>query len=237
MSERIHPVFLATAVVVMLTCAAVIAHQFGWIGPQPVAATATAPLSASAPALVAQASTPAPQPAATPLLATPAPSTEPVASPTSKPTARPTPRPTRKPTPRPQITPYPDQEVVIAPTPRITPRPLCMTCGHVVAIQPRTIPGEASPLGAVIGGGVGYAIGNQIGKGKGKNVARAVGTIGGLLLGREIEKQARSTTVYDVSVEFEDGHSEVINYLQPPQFSVGSKVRRESDGSLSPRYD
>ena len=85
--------------------------------------------------------------------------------------------------------------------------------------------GEGSGLGAVAGGVVGGLLGNQVGGGTGKKIATVAGVAGGAYAGHQIEKNAKSTTRYDVIVKMEDGSTRTFSYESQPAFQTGSKVK------------
>ena len=72
-------------------------------------------------------------------------------------------------------------------------------------------------------------LGNQVGQGSGKTVATVLGGVGGVLAGREIEKNVKKTTVYSVQVRMEDGS--LRSFEQASVIAVGAKVTVEA-GSL-----
>lgn len=150
-------------------------------------------------------------PAAEPVV--PAPAPEPI----------PEPAPAPKPKPRPQPAPAP------APAPQA-----CYDCGTVAAITPVQTKGEAGAMGTLAGAVIGGVIGHQFGGGRGKDVATVAGAAGGAMAGREVEKRARATTSYDITVSMETGGTRVVSVVDPAGLSVGSRVR--VDGSnLIPR--
>ena len=63
---------------------------------------------------------------------------------------------------------------------------------------------------------------NQIGKGDGRKAMTVVGAVGGGLAGHEIEKRARSETVYSVKVRMDDGSLRTTTQRQAP--AVGQRV-------------
>jgi outer membrane lipoprotein SlyB len=101
--------------------------------------------------------------------------------------------------------------------------PVCHDCGTIESVQTVTHKGEASGLGAVAGGVVGGALGHQVGKGQGNTAMTVLGAIGGGLAGNEVEKRAKSTTSYRVTVKMEDGSVQVIEQAQAA--TVGQRVR------------
>ena len=103
--------------------------------------------------------------------------------------------------------------------------PVCTTCGVVSSVNAIAQQGEGSGLGAVAGGVVGGLLGNQVGGGTGKKIATVAGVAGGAYAGHQIEKNAKSTTRYDVTVNMEDGSTRTFSYESQPAFQAGSKVR------------
>ncbi|MGH6959580.1 MAG: glycine zipper 2TM domain-containing protein, partial [Dongiaceae bacterium] len=133
-----------------------------------------------------------------------------------------------KPKPRPKPTPTPEE-------PRPIPPPqVCYDCGTVASITPVTQKGEAGAIGTIGGAAAGGVIGHQFGKGRGKDAATVGGAILGAMAGREIEKRARSNTVYEIGVRMEDGSQRTVTVNDPANLTVGSKVRVEGN-NLIPR--
>jgi outer membrane lipoprotein SlyB len=120
-----------------------------------------------------------------------------------------------------------------APSPQPSARPaaartatktasVCTTCGVVQSVTPVQQKGDGTGIGAVGGAVVGGVIGNQMGGGNGKKAMTVIGAVGGGMAGHEIEKRARGTTVYRVSVRMNDGSTRTVTQNTPP--SVGQKV-------------
>lgn len=153
---------------------------------------------------------------------------------------------------RPDASPVPAVPVPAAPAPKATNAPareparkvasngrvgssgtgaaaVCKTCGVVESVRQVTVKGQGTGLGAIAGGVVGGAVGNQMGKGNGRKAMTVLGAIGGGLAGNEIEKHARRTTHYDVTVRMDDGSTRTIRQQSAP--AAGSRVRVEG-GSL-----
>jgi outer membrane lipoprotein SlyB len=103
--------------------------------------------------------------------------------------------------------------------------PSCSTCGVIEAVQAVKRKGEATGLGAVVGGVAGAALGNQVGGGNGRKAMTVIGAVGGGVAGHEIEKQARATTVYEVRVRMDDGTVRTLERTSAPP--VGRRVRME----------
>jgi outer membrane lipoprotein SlyB len=101
--------------------------------------------------------------------------------------------------------------------------PACADCGVVESVQAVTRKGEGSGVGAVAGGVVGGLIGNQMGAGQGKTAMTVLGAVGGGFAGHEVEKRARSTTVYKVRVRTDEGQLRTFEQAQAP--AVGQRVR------------
>ena len=99
---------------------------------------------------------------------------------------------------------------------------LCASCGIVESVTAVKQKGEGTGLGAVAGGVLGGVVGHQVGGGKGKTAMTVLGAIGGGLAGNEVEKRARSETLYDVQVRMEDGS--VRTFQRPQSMVVGTHV-------------
>jgi outer membrane lipoprotein SlyB len=105
----------------------------------------------------------------------------------------------------------------------------------VESVRQVELEGQGTGLGAVAGGVAGGLLGNQFGSGKGKTAMTVLGAVGGGLAGNQVEKKARSETVYRVSIRMQDGS--VGTFQQSQSFAVGTKVvvdgqtlRMASDG-------
>ena len=105
------------------------------------------------------------------------------------------------------------------------PAPVCTTCGVVTSINAIKQQGEGTGLGAVAGGVVGGLLGNQIGGGSGKKIATVAGAAGGAFAGHQVEKNMKSSTLYEVTVKMEDGSVRTFPYEAQSSFQTGSKVR------------
>lgn len=107
----------------------------------------------------------------------------------------------------------------------------CTDCGVIESTKAVVTKGQGSGLGAVGGAVVGGLLGNQIGDGRGQQIATVAGAIGGVVAGNEIEKRAKSSTSYDVTVRLNDGSNRVIRQASEPTWRAGDKVRIV-DGSI-----
>jgi len=104
-------------------------------------------------------------------------------------------------------------------------RARCLECGVIESTREIDVRGDGTGLGAVGGAVVGGVLGHQVGSGRGNDVATVLGAVGGAVAGNQIEKQARSTKTYEITVRFEDGSSRVINEANPPTWRTGDKVK------------
>ncbi|MEY8879129.1 MAG: glycine zipper 2TM domain-containing protein, partial [Leptothrix sp. (in: b-proteobacteria)] len=99
----------------------------------------------------------------------------------------------------------------------------CANCGVVEAVTAVQHKGEGSGVGAVAGGVAGGVLGNQFGSGNGRTALRVLGAIGGAVAGNEVEKRARSVTVYRVKVRTDNGEIRTVEQSTAP--AVGQRVR------------
>ena len=102
---------------------------------------------------------------------------------------------------------------------------MCLTCGTIDAIKIVEKPGEGSPVGLIAGGVLGGLLGHQVGQGRGNTVATIVGAAGGAYAGQQVEKNARKSQRYDVSVRMDDGTLRSVSYDFEPGFRISDKVR------------
>jgi len=113
---------------------------------------------------------------------------------------------------------------------------VCASCGVVESVSTVQQKGRGTGLGAVAGGVLGGVVGHQVGGGKGKTAMTVLGAIGGGLAGNEVEKRARSETLYSVKVRMEDGSTRVFQRAQPLAVGAhvvaeGSELRISRDGT------
>jgi outer membrane lipoprotein SlyB len=102
------------------------------------------------------------------------------------------------------------------------PVALCSSCGTVESVTAVQEKGQGTGLGAVAGGVLGGVVGHQVGGGNGKTAMTVLGAIGGGLAGNEVEKRARSETLYDVRVRMEDGSTR--SFQRAQSLAVGTRV-------------
>ena len=161
--------------------------------------------------------------------------THPVAQPAPK-VVKAKPKPVARP-----VSPVPVTYNDYAPEPRLAqveaPKPIAQP-GYLATVQAvREVkePGQHTALGPIAGGIAGAVIGDQIGKGKGttRKVLTVLGAAGGAFAGREIEKQARATSHWEVDVRRDDGAYETVRSEVAPAWQPGERVRL-LDGRLQP---
>ena len=236
--NRIHPLVATAAVAVTLASAVGVAAMTGML-PSGTARQ-------GAPALVSQIPAPPPQPivvAAPEPVPAPAPVVQPAPKPVVKaaPVAKPKPvrheqvhvaqapqqeAPRYEPQPLPQVAP---QEPAVPhdyrPARVAAARSVCQDCGVVESMREIAQKGEGTGLGAVAGGVLGAVLGHQVGGGKGRQVATVVGAAGGAYGGHQVEKNARGTKTYEVSVRMEDGGYRTVAFDSAPTWRAGDRVR------------
>ena len=86
-------------------------------------------------------------------------------------------------------------------------------------------------MGAVGGGLAGAVLGHNIGDHN--KLVTVLGAAGGALLGNQIEKQARATKHWEMSVRFDDGTMQTMSSETQPFWHQGDRVRL-LDGKLQP---
>lgn len=105
----------------------------------------------------------------------------------------------------------------------------CDSCGVVVSVKAIEEEGKGSGLGVIAGGLTGGVLGNQVGNGSGRDLATIAGAIGGAFAGNAVEKKIKKTTVYDVTVEMDNGEKRVLRYKTTPGVMAGDKIRVEGE--------
>jgi len=110
--------------------------------------------------------------------------------------------------------------------------PACANCGTISSIREVEKKGEGTGLGAIGGAVVGGVIGNQFGGGSGKKILTVAGAAGGAYAGQQVEKSARSTKVWNVTVRMDDGADLTISLDSAPALAVGDRVRVEGQNII-----
>lgn len=216
-TKRLHPLLTIAAISVTLFSAVGVAaitglipHSKGSDEPTPVAA---APVTEPAPA--------------------PAPEAAPAPEPVKKHVAK-------KHTPHkiaaaetPAMTPPPPPPVAQAPQPFEAPKPVAKPglVGTVTAVREVEVKGDANGVGAVGGGVAGAVLGHNIGDHN--KLVTILGAAGGALLGNQIEKQAKATKHWELTVNFDDGTSQTMKSDAQPFWHQGDRVRLYQ-GKLQP---
>src|SRR4051812_45724524 len=115
----------------------------------------------------------------------------------------------------------------VAAAPSSSQRAVCADCGVVESVRAVEKQGDVGTVGVGSVGGavVGGVVGHQIGAGRGNDIATVVGAVGGAIAGHQIEKNMKKTTVYQVTVRFDDGGSRVISHSTAPSWRAGDRVK------------
>ena len=101
----------------------------------------------------------------------------------------------------------------------------CKTCGVVTSVKYVEEKGKGSGVGLVAGGVVGGVLGHQIGSGRGNTAATIIGAGAGAYAGNQVEKNAKKTSYWAVSVKLDDGSKRTINQDAQPAFREGDRVK------------
>jgi len=212
-TQRTHPLIIAAAVSVILASGVGVASMTGLLGeskatnaPEALTQAADSTATPNTPALTAQ----APAAAQAPVAQQQAPA-QPAAP--------------RHTAPKAAVNNSPKPAQVAAAAPVVERAPVCNSCGEVVAVREQKVKGEGSGAGAVAGGIAGAVAGKQIGNGNGSKAMAVLGAVGGAYLGNKIEKEVRSSTVFEVVVELENGGTRTFTFQERPTWQRGDKVR------------
>lgn len=222
MSTSTHPMYLAAAGAVVITCGVAVASMTGLLPDskaevnQHVAGSEASTTTLASPAADANINGVSAQPQlATNAVDQPVTAPKKVAAPAPKPAA-----------PKPDYTAYtPVSTNSGYRTARSQPAAICYECGTVSAVNVVQTPGQGSGMGAVAGGVVGGAIGNQMGGGNGKKAMTVLGVIGGAFLGNQIEKNYKTAAEYEVVVAYDQGGTNSFRYQQAPTWQPGDRVK------------
>jgi len=173
-----------------------------------------------------------------------APAPEVAPAPTPIPEAAPAPQPEKKHVAKkpvhkiaaaetPAMTPPPPPPVAQAPQPVEIQKPAVKPgrFGTVAAVREVEVKGDANGVGAVGGGVAGAVLGHNIGDHN--KIVTVLGAAGGALLGNQIEKTARATKQWELTVNFDDGSSQVVKSATQPVWHQGDRVRLY-EGQLQP---
>jgi outer membrane lipoprotein SlyB len=103
--------------------------------------------------------------------------------------------------------------------------------GVVESVREVEDKGDAKGIGAVGGGVAGAVLGHNIGDHN--KLVTVLGAAGGALLGNQIEKQARATKHWELTVRYENGGTQTFNSDTQPFWHQGDRVRYY-EGKLQP---
>ncbi|MES2106872.1 MAG: glycine zipper 2TM domain-containing protein [Pseudomonadota bacterium] len=106
---------------------------------------------------------------------------------------------------------------------------ICQDCGRVVAVDTSEKAGEGSALGLIAGGVAGAVLGHQVGGGTGRSLATIAGAAGGAYAGRKVEQRVKSTKVWTVTVQYDDGNKNSFNFDHDPGMHAGDVVKNSGD--------
>jgi len=101
----------------------------------------------------------------------------------------------------------------------------CSDCGVIESVREVEKAGQASGAGAIGGAVAGGVVGHQVGSGRGRDLATVLGAVGGALAGNQIEKKAKATKSWEITIRFEDGTTQVLSQPTQPSWRVGDKVK------------
>ena len=101
----------------------------------------------------------------------------------------------------------------------------CDNCATVTALKTTKHEGQGSGVGAVAGGVIGGVLGHQVGSGRGNTAATIVGAGAGAYAGNEVEKNKKSYTTWDVTVQFENGTTHTFPHNSATSYKIGDKVK------------
>jgi outer membrane lipoprotein SlyB len=214
-TRRLHPLVAAAAVSVMALSAVGVAAITGLI-PHSKGTEQAAVATADAPP----------------------PSTESMPAPE----AAPAPQPVKKHVAKAHKAPTPPAQVAYAPPPPPVaqapqtyeaPKPAVKPGAYGVVESVREVEqkGDAKGVGAVGGGVAGAVLGHNIGDHN--KLVTVLGAAGGALLGNQIEKTARATKHFELTVRYDDGTTQVFNSDTAPFWHQGDRVRYY-EGKLQP---
>lgn len=235
---RLHPLIAAAAISVITVSAAGVGALTGWLprtsassavgagatAPAPTAPAAVAPNATAAEAVQSNVtppqSTPAAAPATTPASAAPAPKRR-------KPAAVRTRAPIEeRRAEEPVVVRGDGRSPNAAPLPPVA---AAASLGTIESVQDIAQPGEGTGLGAIAGGVLGGVLGSQFGHGNGRKVLTVAGAAGGAYAGHQVEKQARATKRWEITVRMDNGALRTLSTDSAPAWRSGDRVRVVND--------
>ena len=106
----------------------------------------------------------------------------------------------------------------------------CNDCGVVQSMRHVEQKGQGSGLGMVAGGVLGGVLGHQIGSGRGNTVATIAGAGVGAYAGNEVEKNAKKTSYWAVTLRMDNGTTRNFTYSSKPAVHEGERVKLVDGG-------
>ena len=137
--------------------------------------------------------------------------------------------------PAPMVASVPATGAAIPPPPPLAqapvpaPRAICANCGVIEAVTENRKQGEGSGLGMAGGALGGAVVGKQFGKGRGQDFLTILGAVGGAYAGHQVEKNVRSTSVWEIRVRMEDGSIRTLTQTSAPSWRHGDRVRVDGE--------
>jgi outer membrane lipoprotein SlyB len=158
---------------------------------------------------------------------------------TPAPEAMPAPQPVKKPV---AAKPKPVQHVAAAEVPAYAPPPPPVAQAPQPIVKPGLLgivqsvleveqKGDAKGVGAVGGGLAGAVLGHNIGDHN--KLVTILGAAGGAFVGNQVEKQARATKHWELTVRYDDGTTQTFASEAQPFWHQGDRVRLY-EGKLQP---
>jgi outer membrane lipoprotein SlyB len=98
---------------------------------------------------------------------------------------------------------------------------------NIEVIQSQSAGAPPSGGGAILGGLIGSVLGSQFGGGGGRMAAQVLGTVGGSMIGNNIEANNNAPRVYQsyrVAVQTDNGGYRVFDVPSPGELRVGDRV-------------
>ena len=92
---------------------------------------------------------------------------------------------------------------------------------------------KSNGVGPIAGGIAGAVLGNQFGKGTTRKVITVLGAAGGAFAGKEIERNVRATSHWEIDVRLDDGSQRTLTAQAQPFWHAGDRVRMV-EGQLRP---
>jgi outer membrane lipoprotein SlyB len=105
----------------------------------------------------------------------------------------------------------------------------CNGCGRVLTVNVIEKAGEGSALGMITGGVAGALLGHQVGGGTGKDIATVAGAAGGAYAGNKVEQRLKTTQVWNVAVEYDNGARANFEFAQDPGLAAGNRVKNSGN--------